>query len=47
MERPSDIPGLIYIPYTYHVSETTMRLAKEMRAQGFSVNASACTAAIA
>jgi predicted nucleotide-binding protein len=46
MERPSDIPGLIYIPYIYHVSETAMQLAKEMNAQGFNVDASTYTAAI-
>jgi predicted nucleotide-binding protein len=40
MERPSDIPGLVYIPYTYHVSETAVQLAKEMRAQGFNVESS-------
>jgi predicted nucleotide-binding protein len=38
MERPSDIQGLIYIPYKDHVSEIALPLAKEMNAQGLNID---------
>ena len=34
MERPSDIHGLIYFPFTDDVAETKELLAKEMDKQG-------------
>ncbi len=34
MERPSDIQGLIYLPFTDDVAETKVQLAKEMEKQG-------------
>jgi predicted nucleotide-binding protein len=37
MERPSDIQGLIYIPFTDSVGETSVPLAKEMNKQGFQI----------
>ncbi len=38
MERPSDIQGLIYIPFKDDVKEAGLLLAKEMAAQGFHIN---------
>jgi predicted nucleotide-binding protein len=39
MERPSDIHGLIYIPFkTDPAKEAGLLLAKEMAAQGFSID---------
>jgi predicted nucleotide-binding protein len=38
MERPSDIQGLIYIPFKDHVSETAVQLAKEMNAYGIRID---------
>lgn len=38
MERPSDIQGLIYIPFTDTVKETIVQLAKEMNKQGFQLD---------
>lgn len=35
MERPSDIQGLIYMPFTADVKETTVDLAKEMNKNGY------------
>ncbi len=35
MERPSDIEGLIYIPFKENVEETKVSLAKEMRRNGY------------
>lgn len=37
MERPSDIQGLIYLPFTDDVAETTVQLAKEMEKQGIAI----------
>lgn len=37
MERPSDIDGLIYIPFTDDVSETKVQLAKEMDTAGYEI----------
>jgi predicted nucleotide-binding protein len=39
MERPSDIQGLIYIPFKDNLQkEVQVNLAKEMNAQGFEIN---------
>lgn len=38
MERPSDIQGLVYIPFKDHVSETTVQLAKELNAAGIKID---------
>jgi predicted nucleotide-binding protein len=38
MERPSDIQGLIYIPFVDSVKEATLQLAKEMNKQGFTLD---------
>jgi predicted nucleotide-binding protein len=38
MERPSDIQGLIYIPFKDSVSETALPLAKEMNAQSIAID---------
>lgn len=40
MEKPSDIDGLIYIPFKDNVEETKVSLAKEMERNGYSVNIS-------
>jgi predicted nucleotide-binding protein len=40
MERPSDIHGLIYIPYKDNVTEAGLTLAKEIDAQGIHINLS-------
>jgi len=40
MERPSDIQGLIYIPFTDSVKEVSVPLAKEMQKQGFDIDVS-------
>jgi len=37
MERPSDIQGLIYIPFTDNVEETKVPLSKEMDKQGIDI----------
>lgn len=37
MERPSDIQGLIYLPFTDDVAETKVQLAKEMEKQGIPI----------
>lgn len=37
MERPSDIQGLIYLPFTDDVAETQVQLAKEMGKQGLTI----------
>lgn len=37
MEKPSDIAGLIYIPFTDSVEETKLSLAKEMQSNGYSI----------
>jgi predicted nucleotide-binding protein len=37
MDRPSDIQGLIYIPFTDDVEETKVLLAKEMEKQGIHI----------
>ena len=38
MEKPSDIDGLIYIPFKYNVEETKLSLAKEMQNNGYSLD---------
>lgn len=38
MEKPSDIDGLIYIPFKENVEETKLSLAKEMQNNGYSLN---------
>lgn len=38
MEKPSDIHGLIYIPFTADVKETTVDLAKEMNKNGYYID---------
>jgi predicted nucleotide-binding protein len=37
MERPSDIQGLIYLPFADDVSEAKVHLAKEMSKQGLNI----------
>lgn len=37
MERPSDIQGLIYLPFTDDVAEAKVQLAKEMEKQGLAI----------
>jgi predicted nucleotide-binding protein len=38
MERPSDIQGLIYIPFKDEVSEAALTLAKEINAKGITID---------
>lgn len=38
MERPSDIQGLLYIPFKDSVDESKVLLAKEMHAQGIAID---------
>lgn len=38
MEKPSDINGLIYIPFTTDVEETKVSLAKELNKNGYSID---------
>ena len=38
MERPSDIHGLIYVPYKDDVREAALVLAKEINPQGIAVD---------
>ena len=38
MEKPSDIDGLIYIPFKDNVEETKLSLAKEMNNNGYSLD---------
>lgn len=38
MERPSDIQGLIYIPFKESVSESALQLAKEIDAKGIPID---------
>lgn len=40
MERPSDIQGLIYIPYRDDVKEAAVPLAKAMAAEGYEIDIS-------
>ncbi|MEK6374540.1 MAG: TIR domain-containing protein [Acidobacteriota bacterium] len=40
MERPSDIQGLIYIPYKDEVKEAAVPLAKAMVAEGYDIDVS-------
>jgi predicted nucleotide-binding protein len=40
MERPSDIQGLIYLPFVNDVEEAKLTLAKEMEKQGIKVEVS-------
>ncbi len=41
MERPSDIGGLIYIPFDSNVEETRVPLAQEMNKSGYNIPVSA------
>lgn len=38
MERPSDIQGLIYIPFTSDVKETIIDLVKELSSNGYTID---------
>ena len=38
MERPSDIQGLIYLPFKERVEEVKLQLAQEMNAQGLTID---------
>ena len=38
MERPSDIQGLIYVPFKDSVTDGALLLAKEMAAQGYKID---------
>ncbi len=38
MERPSDIQGLIYIPFKDEVREAALSLAKEINSKGISID---------
>lgn len=40
MERPSDIQGLIYVPFKDSISDAAVLLAKEMAAQGYQIDVS-------
>lgn len=40
MEKPSDINGLIYIPFTDNVEETKVGLAKELNKNGYIIDVS-------
>ncbi|ODS04140.1 hypothetical protein AUC71_05615 [Methyloceanibacter marginalis] len=40
MERPSDIQGLLYIPYKDSLNEAALTLAKEIDARGIAINLS-------
>ncbi len=37
MEKPSDIHGLVYIPFRNNVEETKVNLAKEMNTHGYNI----------
>lgn len=38
MEKPSDIDGLIYIPFTNNVEEANVSLAKELQRNGYEID---------
>lgn len=38
MEKPSDIDGLIYIPFKDNVEEAKLSLAKEMQSHGYTLD---------
>ena len=38
MEKPSDIQGLIYIPFKEDVKEASLALAKEIHAKGIAID---------
>ena len=38
MERPSDIQGLIYIPFKDEVREAALQLAKEINSKGIRID---------
>ena len=40
MEKPSDIDGLIYIPFMENVEETKVSLAKELQRNGYALDIS-------
>ena len=37
-EKPSDIQGLVYIPFSNKVDEVTVNLVKELSNQGYSID---------
>lgn len=37
MESPSDIQGLLYIPFTHNVEDAKLSLAKEMQSNGYQI----------
>lgn len=39
-ERPSDIQGLIYIPFRNNVEEVTVKLIRELNQQGYAIDSS-------
>ena len=41
MEKPSDIAGLLYIPYTDNVDDGELLLAKELNKQGLHIDLNA------
>ncbi len=41
IERPSDIDGLLYLPYKSSVNEVKTALFKELKAAGYQVDPSA------
>lgn len=38
MEKPSDIDGLIYIPFSNNVEEGKVSLAKELKRNGYTID---------
>ena len=38
MEKPSDIDGLIYIPFSNNVEEGKVSLAKELKRKGYTID---------
>ena len=38
LEKPSDISGLIYLPFKEHIDEVMLRLAAELRKAGFNID---------
>ncbi|GAA5110270.1 hypothetical protein GCM10023261_13850 [Bartonella jaculi] len=39
VEVPSDIGGILYIPFKNHVKETVSKLVNRLHASGFTINA--------
>ncbi|UNE54004.1 TIR domain-containing protein [Bartonella machadoae] len=46
VERPSDIEGIIYIPFNNQVSETIAKLVQRLRSSGFKIDSEAMTDAL-